>query len=106
MRELIHLDDHRGQLHCDNPKCGHDLAPGEVTWGEHLIGYPCPVCNHNMLTQADYEGSERVYRVAMWLNKWFGWLGGEYDPTNPKWKNEVTVHHHAGKTDVKIERID
>lgn len=104
MRELIHIEDVRGALHCDNPACGHDLAEGEVTWGEHLIGYRCPKCGHDMLTRADFETSQRVHRAMLWINRWFGWLGKEYDPANPYWKSEVTLHYHDGRTNIKIER--
>lgn len=38
------------------------------------IGEPCPECGENLLTQLDYEQSERVMNVIAWLNKWFSWL--------------------------------
>ncbi len=97
---LIHIDDRRGRLHCDNPECGHDLQEGEVTWGEHLIGYPCPECGHNMLTREDFEASERFHRAVVWVNYWFGWLGSD----DPKDYSAVIVRHHAGKTIVQPEK--
>lgn len=103
-KELIHLDDHRGQLMCDSPACGHMLAEGEVTWGEHLIGHPCPKCGSDMLTREDYEGSERAFAAVRWLNKWFGWLGSEYVPNDPKWKHKIAVRHHDGKTIINEEK--
>lgn len=94
MKKLIHSEDGRGQLHCDNPKCGHTLPEGAVTWGEHLIGYPCPECGSDMLTRADYTASERFIAAVAWINKWFGWLGTE---TVTDAHASITVQHHAGR---------
>lgn len=99
MKELIHVSDDRGRLHCDNGECGHVLPAGAVTWGEHLIGYPCPRCSSDMLTRRDYEDSERIVMAARWVNKWFGWLGKEYDGSNAAL--EISVRNHDGKLIVK-----
>lgn len=101
MKKLIHVDDGRGQLHCDNASCGHVLPPGAVTWGEHLIGYPCPKCGSDMLTQADYLASERISAIVTWINKWFGWLGTE---TVTDVHASISIRHHDGKTIIKEEK--
>jgi|SRR5665213_1464927 len=103
MKQLIHIDDYRSQLHCDNPACGYDLPEGSVTWGPHLIGYECPECGSDMLTQADYNGSERVMKTMRWINKWFGWLGHDYIPDDPHYES-VRIHYHDGKT--VVDRSD
>lgn len=99
MKKLIHTEDGRGQLHCDNPACRYVLPEGTVTWGPHLIGYPCPKCESDMLTREDYEHSERFHRAVAWINYWFGWLGSD-DPADYK---SVSIRHHAGKTIIKQE---
>lgn len=103
-KELIHVVDSRGRLHCDNSECGHVLPEGTAVWGAHLIGYQCPKCGHDMLTLADYAASERLHRTVTWLNKWFGWLGREYDPVDPYWASEVSIRHHDGKIIVENEK--
>lgn len=95
MKELIHIEDHRSRLHCDDPKCGHDLPEGSVTWGPHLIGYPCPECGSDMLLQEDYETSESAFKMIGWVNKWFGWLGSEFKP-DEKAKYAIRVKHRKG----------
>jgi predicted RNA-binding Zn-ribbon protein involved in translation (DUF1610 family) len=102
MKELIHVLDNRSQLHCDEPACAHVLPEGHVTWGEHLIGYPCPRCGSNMLTREDYEASERLHRCVRWINKWFGWLGTEYKDDSGAFTT-VAFRHHAGKIIVEKE---
>lgn len=86
------------------------MPEGSLTWGRHLIGYPCPKCSSNMLTVEDYETSERVQRVLRWINAWsgwinawFGWMGKEYSPSDPEWKHTMSMRHHAGKVIVKEE---
>lgn len=94
-KELIHVDKSRvGQLHCDNPRCGHVLGT-PLEWGPQLIGLPCPRCDSNMLTRKDYESTERMFHLIAWVNKWFGWLGSEYSPD--KFPATVGVRHHDGK---------
>ena len=98
-RELIHIDPSGlGNLRCDNPRCGHVLS-GQ-TWGAHLIGYPCPKCDSNMLTRRDYEGVERVRARIRWLNRWFGWLGSKNLATDRRAKR-VSIHHHNGEITFK-----
>lgn len=71
-RKLIHFDKNEaGNLHCDT--CGYDL-PGLVAWGPHLIGYECPKCSDNMLTERDYLATSKLFARIDWLNKWFSWL--------------------------------
>lgn len=58
-------------------KCDH------CTWRDdnvHLTDYhlwlnkACPVCGHNLLTQADFDLVTRVLRNTRIINKLFGWL--------------------------------
>lgn len=72
-RKLIHFDrNEAGNLHCDT--CGHDLLPGTVVWGQHLIGYECPKCSDSMLTERDYLATSKMFARIDWLNKWFSWV--------------------------------
>lgn len=104
-KEIVHLEDHRGRLHCD--ACGHTLEEGDVTYGPHLIGYPCPECGNNMLTAIDYEAAERIHRMIAWINKWLGPIfGREYSPNDPTWNSAISIKHHAGTTEMKVEKID
>lgn len=100
-KKIIHYDPaEAGALHCDNPRCGHDLPKGPFK--PELIGTPCPKCDSNMLTREDYEVTMKFFRWIDWLNKWFGWLGTE-SPSDPRTHFKMTVQHHDGKT--IIERI-
>lgn len=103
MKELIHIEDHRACLHCDNGECGYIMPEGSVTWGPHLIGYPCPKCASNMLTAEDYATSDKMHRAFQWINKWFGWMGSEYSPDDPKWNARLAIRHRAGETIIRDE---
>lgn len=89
-----------GALHCDNPRCGHNLPYGQETWGKHLIGYPCPRCDSNMLTRKDFESGEKLLRIAAWMNKWLGPIFGKDPERNPEAFNKVSMHVHNGKTTI------
>lgn len=103
MKKLIHVDDARGQLHCD--ACGFVMPPGYLTFGEHLIGYPCPKCSTDMLTRRDYEDSVRMFRLIDWINKWFGWLGTEAPP-KPGIGARVSIRNHDGKAIIRGDDDD
>jgi hypothetical protein len=96
MKELIHIDTSDcGRLHCDNPECKYVL-PEAQDWGKHLIGYPCPKCGSDMLTERDYRDMEKMIKRIGWINKWFGPVfGREWNPKDPLNKM-VSVRHHDG----------
>lgn len=83
-KKLIHFNVQQfAALHCDNPRCGHDLPVGGVPWGPWLIGTACPKCGSDMLIKKDFLLVEQFIRYANWLNKWFGWLG-RADPADKR----------------------
>lgn len=108
MRRLIHFDrNDAGVLHCDNEQCGHDLDRGAVEWGEHLISMPCPMCGESLLTRADYEHTETLFRVIEWLNKWFSWLPWVAAERDDPRLCTLSMRSHDGKVEIKpYERTD
>jgi hypothetical protein len=102
MKKLIHFEDKRSCLCCDNPQCNYEAPPGKYTWGRHLIGTPCPQCGESLLTPRDYRDSARMIWTINWINRWFGWLGTEY----PKDGYDVSIRHHDGQVIVRQERAE
>lgn len=91
-RKLIHFDPNdAGYLHCD--ACHYDL-PDKLEWGPHLLGYPCPKCCANMLTEKDYHNTDKLLAAVEWINKWFGWLGPEHSELNKTNTQEISVRLH------------
>lgn len=80
MKKVIYGDMERfGKLHCDAPQCGYDL-PEPLPFTEELIGFRCPMCGSDMMTEIDYRNAARVLKIINWINKWFGWMGKEEEP--------------------------
>lgn len=86
-------------LKCDNPVCGHEIVDAVLLEDMHLwIGLPCPRCGVNMLTEEDHEAAERLFLVAAWFNRWFGWLGWLLAK-----RETVSINPHRGELNVKRE---
>lgn len=77
------------------------MTKGSVTWGSHLVGFKCPVCDANMLTQRDYDDSERVFAWIARINKWFGWMGTERPEDLPG--KDMSFRNHNGQLIIKDE---
>jgi hypothetical protein len=97
-RKLIWMDTSKvGLLHCD--VCTLDL-PEPLSFDEFasgkLIGFKCPRCYANMLTERDWKDTMRFFRVMTWINKWFGWLGWKEPPARAK---TIEIKHHAGRVE-------
>jgi len=95
-KKLIHdRRDRVGQLVCD--ECEYRL-PEPLPFTSELIGYRCPQCSANMLTERDYRDTLRIFRVVDWINKWFGFLGTTKEQleaeANPY---RVGIRTHNGK---------
>lgn len=67
------------------------------------IGYECPKCGADMLTESDYKVGARIQRVMIFL-KWIG-LAKRADRNDQPGEGEVLVraHHHNGVTTIQEE---
>lgn len=64
-------------IECDTPGCGYQIVnptPMEQPDISMYINEPCPLCGGNLLTQKDYDDSEKFKRMIGFLNKWFWWM--------------------------------
>lgn len=99
-RKLIHFDrSQAGKLHCD--ACGYDL-PHVQAFTPALVGTECPACLENMLTQEDYDKTDRMFRLLDWINKWFGWLGATREVAEEKGQT-LSVKIHGDDIHIRTE---
>lgn len=52
-------------LHCDD--CHHEVSI-EGQLGREHVGWPCPVCNSNMLDEADYRAGRVALKIIAFLS--------------------------------------
>jgi hypothetical protein len=82
---------------CDNEKCDFKIKneTGDYnTETKQYINMPCPKCGENLLTQKDYDDSEKLRKTINWANKWFGWLS--IFNRKKKVYSKSTIHVHKG----------
>ena len=80
---------------CDNEACDYKIKNEGGDFNvetKQYINMPCPKCGENLLTQEDYDMSERVRKTINWVNRWFGWLGYFSKKKNIT-KSKVHVHN-------------
>lgn len=82
---------------CDNQACDYKIKNETGDYNSdtsQYINMPCPLCGENLLTQKDYDDSEKLRKTINWVNKWFGWLS----ILNRKKKvvSKATIHVHKG----------
>lgn len=91
-------------LHCDS--CHHEVHyRGSMTRAH--IGTPCPVCQSDMLTEADFKAGRRIQRLLRVL-EFFGLVKPNQpgDTVGPD-ETRLSVRHHQGKTRIaeKLGRL-
>lgn len=92
---------HNFFLHCD--ACHHEVDfEGKMTRAH--IGYACPKCGADMLTESDFKAGARIQRVMVFF-KWLGLMKRADRNTKPGENEElVRTHYHNGKT--MVEKLD
>lgn len=85
-------------LTCD--ECGHNVDfEGDMT-REH-IGYPCPRCAANMLTEEDYIFGAEIMAANKIMME-MGWIRpASSGAVAGEGEQLVRIHHHAGKTTIE-----
>jgi hypothetical protein len=58
---------------CDNHECRYmeDVFNSDI---EKYVDKECPSCGQNLLTREDYEMFLSVYKIVLFVNRWFSWL--------------------------------
>lgn len=88
----IELDD---LITCDTIDCGFVIKNENKTVDVDIKEYlnmPCPRCGANLLTQKDYDDSEKVRKAIEWINKWFGWISFFSRKKKMKVVGEIKTH--------------
>lgn len=96
MKELIKFDI-KG-LKCDKEGCGFVDPVAKFEDYPKLVNTPCPMCGSNLLTEADMKTCFKMWRIADWINKWFGWLASSDGEAKTTFKVEMDG---SGKAEFK-----
>lgn len=88
-KKIIHNAGMR--LRCD--ACDH-VMPMPGAFGPELIGYPCPKCGSDMLTQKDFEAMKTMLGTIDAMNALFGDMGSE-EPGDEALMVRVQLHDDA-----------
>jgi hypothetical protein len=91
MKKLIHVDDHSGELRCDNTLCDYVAERGLHQFGPHLIGLPCPKCGENLLTEQDYKIQKKIMDGVDVINR----IGAFFGLGNEKLTKEQSTHSYG-----------
>lgn len=51
-------------LKCDNPSCDHNDETIKFEDYPSYIGHPCPKCGESLLTQADFDTTMEIVKMA------------------------------------------
>jgi hypothetical protein len=70
MSELISM--HIVGIKCDHCTWRNDHVKFEDY--EQWLNKPCPVCGHNLLTEADHNTAKRMFAIIGFINRYFGWV--------------------------------
>lgn len=121
-KKLFELENENSGIMCDNPDCDWEDKTVKNEDLKNWINTPCPKCGENVLTQEDYDDSQKFLELIKIFNdlpletkEFLEKLGEEHLKENPdalgfkvepNEKVRLSVHCHKGiKTKVsKIEK--
>lgn len=86
-------------LHCD--ECHHEVV-FDGWMGRQHIGFPCPLCRSDMLTESDYKVGRRIQWVLRFL-RFLGFVRRDEGAIRPN-EERVRWHYHNGRfTQTKLD---
>lgn len=82
-------------LICDEPDCDHVEDVGTIT--AHMVGWPCPMCGANLLTQADWQDYQAMTKL----------VDGVQDVLNDDGNERVLLqlHVHNGRNSMTVTNL-
>jgi phage FluMu protein Com len=96
MRKLIEITQDF-LIQCDNQNCGYKVMnPSQDPYidTKDYINKECPQCGSCLLTQADYELTQKLLKTVKFTNRWFSWLT-LFIPKK-KMTEKISAHVHNG----------